>query len=295
MWSEGDGMMAAAVRQMSLGYRGLLAVRSRTAGPVALGCVSSQLRAFSMKKDPELEENPYYSKYRDKIQDLRRSDPAEFDARMEKRKEVLQRPVGSSPQAQYVRAVEEKVTSGSVMEGFTKNKTLNSLLNIELVKDKSAEEITQIWSKFFSARDAVYAVIPGDVYDLIQSRSERCPSFLYALPRAEGYEFFVGQWSGPELHFTALINIQTAGDSAPSQLILYHYSELRADKGIVLMMAECDSKHLGVQEAQCLANQVQLFYSGDQFNMVETFNHNPSDFKYMTVVSALQHLPTGTV
>ncbi|KAG8555109.1 hypothetical protein GDO81_017589 [Engystomops pustulosus] len=224
-----------------------------------------------------------------------RSDPAEFDARMEKRKEVLQRPVGSSPQAQYVRAVEEKVTSGSVMEGFTKNKTLNSLLNIELVKDKSAEEITQIWSKFFSARDAVYAVIPGDVYDLIQSRSERCPSFLYALPRAEGYEFFVGQWSGPELHFTALINIQTAGDSAPSQLILYHYSELRADKGIVLMMAECDSKHLGVQEAQCLANQVQLFYSGDQFNMVETFNHNPSDFKYMTVVSALQHLPTGTV
>lgn len=35
--------------------------------------------------------------------------------------------------------------------------------------------------------------------------------FLYALPRKEGYEFFVGQWSGTELHFTSLINIQVSG------------------------------------------------------------------------------------
>lgn len=35
--------------------------------------------------------------------------------------------------------------------------------------------------------------------------------FLCALPRREGYEFFVGQWTGTELHFTALINIQVGG------------------------------------------------------------------------------------
>lgn len=34
------------------------------------------------------------------------------------------------------------------------------------------------------------------------------PQFLCALPRRDGYEFFVGQWTGTELHFTALINIQ---------------------------------------------------------------------------------------
>lgn len=32
--------------------------------------------------------------------------------------------------------------------------------------------------------------------------------FLYALPQKEGYEFFVGQWSRHELHFTSLINVQ---------------------------------------------------------------------------------------
>lgn len=288
MWPEGDGKMAAAVVQMSLGYRGLLGVRSRLAGPVALGLVSSQLRIFSVKKEPELEENPYYGKYRNKIQQLRGSDPVAFDARLEKRKEVRKQPLGSSAQSEYVRSVEEKVKSGSMNEGFRQNKTLNMLLNVELVKEKSAEDIAQIWSQFFATRDTVFAVIPGDTFDLIWGRSQCCPSFLYALPRKEGYEFFVGQWSGTELHFTSLINIQTAGDSAPSQLIFYHYNDFQADKGIVLMMAECDSKFLDVQEAQCLANQVQLFYAGDQFKLVETFNRTPSNFKYMEVVAALE-------
>lgn len=35
-----------------------------------------------------------------------------------------------------------------------------------------------------------------------------CLQFLYALPQKEGYEFFLGQWSDHELHFTSLINVQ---------------------------------------------------------------------------------------
>ncbi|XP_066454159.1 ATP synthase mitochondrial F1 complex assembly factor 1 isoform X1 [Eleutherodactylus coqui] len=284
MWMGEDGKMAAAV----LGYRGLLAVRSRPVGAVFPGLVS--FRAFSVRKEPELEENPFYGKYRDKIQQLRRADPVAFGARMEK-KEVQKQPVGSSTQSEFVRSLEVKLDS--MKEGFTSNKTLNSLLNVEQVKHKSAEDIAQIWKQFFATRDAVFAVIPGDTFDLIWRRSQCCPSFLYALPRKEGYEFFVGQWSGLELHFTTLLNIQTAGDSAPSQLILYHYSELQGDKGIVLMMGECDFKFLNVQEAHCLANQVQLFYAGDHFGLVETFNHNPSDFKYMAVISLLEKKRMG--
>ncbi|XP_044129516.1 ATP synthase mitochondrial F1 complex assembly factor 1-like [Bufo gargarizans] len=283
MCPEGDGVMAAAVVQMRLGYRGLLAVRSRVAGPVALGLVSSQLRTFSVRKEREMEENPFYGKYKEKIEELRRSDPGAFDARMEKRKEVRKQPLGSSD-----RPAGAEVNLGSVRESSPKNKTLNSLLNMEMVKDKSAEDIAQIWTQYFAKQDTVFAVIPGEAFDLICRRSQCCPSFLYSLPRKEGYEFYVGQWSGAELHFTTLINIQTKGDSAPSHLILHHYSELRANKGIVLMTAERDPKYLNVQEAQCLANQVQLFYAGDQFHLVEIFNHSPSDFKYMAVVSALE-------
>lgn len=131
---------------------------------------------------------------------------------------------------------------------------------------------------------------------MIWSRAQSCPTFLCALPRREGYEFFVGQWTRTELHFTALINIQTRGDAAASQLILYHYPELKEEKGIVLMTAEMDSTFLNVTEAQCIANQVQLFYATDRketYGLVETFNFRPNEFKYMSVIAELEQSGLG--
>uniref|UniRef100_A0A803JB26 ATP synthase mitochondrial F1 complex assembly factor 1 n=1 Tax=Xenopus tropicalis TaxID=8364 RepID=A0A803JB26_XENTR len=204
------------------------------------------------------------------------------------RESVLREIPGQDPAAAPVGTASGK--------GFSKNKTLDSILNIELIKDKDADEIREIWKQYFSLRNSVYAVIPGESFELIWRRAKTCPSFLYALPRKEGYEFFVGQWSGSELHFTALINIQTAGDAAPSQLILYHYPEFQKDKGIVLMTSEIDTKFLNVQDAQCLANQVQLFYGSDgaeTFGLVEKFNHKSDEFKYMAVVSFLEQSGLG--
>ncbi|NXQ22623.1 ATPF1 factor, partial [Peucedramus taeniatus] len=246
-----------------------------------------------------LEENPFYGKYRHKIQELRRSSPDVFESRMEKRSEVKKQPVGHSKQGEFIRCMEEKAKglgSKASKGGFTKDKTLDSILNVEMVKEKSAEEITQIWNQYFSAKDTVYAVIPADKFDLMWKRAQKCPSFLYALPRKEGYEFFVGQWSGTELHFTSLINVQTQGETAPSQLVLYHYPDLQKEKGIVLMTAERDSKFLVVHDAQCLASQVQLFYATDRsetYALVETFNHRSSDFKYMSVIAELEQSGLG--
>lgn len=120
--------------------------------------------------------------------------------------------------------------------------------------------------------------------------------FLYALPQKEGYEFFVGQWSRHELHFTSLINVQTLGENAPSQLILYHYPDLKEEKGIVLMTAEMDPKFITVHQAQCLANQVQLFYGTQRqetYRLVEIFNHHPAEFKHMSVIAELEQSGLG--
>ncbi|NXI39779.1 ATPF1 factor, partial [Galbula dea] len=249
-----------------------------------------------------LEENPFYGKYRHKIQELRRSSPDVFESRMEKRNEVKKQPVGHSSQGEFIKCMEEKARRAEGLGtktskgGFTKHKTLDSVLNVEMVKEKSAEEIKQIWNQYFSGKDTVYAVIPAEKFDVIWKRAQKCPSFLYALPRKEGYEFFVGQWSGTELHFTSLINIQTQGEAAPSQLILYHYLELQKEKGIVLMTAERDSTFLVVHEAQCLANQVPLFYATDRsetYELVEIFNHRPTEFKYMSVIAQLEQSGLG--
>lgn len=51
-----------------------------------------------------------------------------------------------------------------------------------------------------------------------------------------------------------------------------------------------------VHEAQCLANQVQLFYATERsetYELVETFNHRSSEFKYMSVIAELEHSGLG--
>ncbi|XP_023363616.1 ATP synthase mitochondrial F1 complex assembly factor 1 isoform X3 [Otolemur garnettii] len=271
------GVAGPAVLQVAGLYRGLCAVRSRTLG---LGLVSpAQLRVFPVRRgsgepeggadrsgvgaEAELRANPFYDRYRDKIQQLRRSDPAAFESRLEKRSEFRKQPVGHSRQGDFIKCMEQKAGAMGkqpISRGFTKDKTLSSIFNIEMVKEKTAEEIKQIWQQYFAAKDTVYAVIPEEKFDLIWSRAQSCPTFLCALPRREGYEFFVGQWTGTELHFTALINIQN------------------------------------VAEAQCIANQVQLFYATDQketYGLVETFNLRPNEFKYMSVIAALEQSGLG--
>uniref|UniRef100_A0A8C3MYA1 Uncharacterized protein n=1 Tax=Geospiza parvula TaxID=87175 RepID=A0A8C3MYA1_GEOPR len=289
---QGWGLGVALRSRAALRPLGLLAPPARgVLGPAA----GSGTAAGS--GEAALEENPFYGKYRHKIQELRRSNPDVFESRMEKRSEVKKQPVGHSKQGEFIRCMEEKARTIFF--------TLDSILNVEMVKEKSAEEITQVMDLnginfashlIFSAKDTVYAVIPADKFDLMWKRAQKCPSFLYALPRKEGYEFFVGQWSGTELHFTSLINVQTQGETAPSQLVLYHYPDLQKEKGIVLMTAEMDSKFLVVHDAQCLANQVQLFYATDRsetYALVETFNHRSSEFKYMAVIAELEQSGLG--
>ncbi|KAM9365241.1 ATP synthase mitochondrial F1 complex assembly factor 1 [Pholidichthys leucotaenia] len=302
MWDESDGKMAAAVVQMSCMYRGMLAVRATGIRTLIPGLVPVHFRAFSVRKEPDLEENPYYSKYQEKIQKLRSAKPQEYKARLEKRHEVKKEALGHSKQAEFVKFMEQelekrdKVAAGDgASGGFTKNKMLGSILNLEMISDKTGEEIAEIWRKYYSTKDTISAVIPTQIYEMIFSRSKSCPVFLYALPQKEGYEFFVGQWSHHELHFTSLINVQTLGVNAPSQLILYHYPELQ-EKGIVLMTAEMDPKFITVHQAQCLANQVQLFYGTQRqetYRLVEVFNHHPADFKHMSVIAELEQSGLG--
>ncbi|XP_017289778.1 ATP synthase mitochondrial F1 complex assembly factor 1 [Kryptolebias marmoratus] len=305
MWDGSDGKMSAALVQLSCLYRGMLAVRTTGIRTLIPGQVPVQFRAFSVRKDPDLEENPFYRKYQDKIHKLRSSKPQEYTGRLETRHEAKKEVLGSSKQEEFVRLVEQEFEKRDKMAaaadgesgGFTKNKTLGSILNLEMIKDKTGEEIAELWMKYYSSKDTISAVIPSHIFEVILSRSESCPMFLYALPQKEGYEFFVGQWSGHELHFTSLINVQTLGENAPSQLILYHYPELKQEKGVVLLTAEMDPKFITVHQAQCLANQVQLFYGAQRqetYRLVETFNHHPADFKHMSVIAELEQSGLGS-
>jgi ATP synthase mitochondrial F1 complex assembly factor 1 len=59
------------------------------------------------------------------------------------------------------------------------------------------------------------------------------------------------------------------------------------------MRGEFDSKVLSPQEAQCLANQLQLYYTQNnpkKLEILETFTRKPDSFKHMDVIKELENL-----
>ena len=115
---------------------------------------------------------------------------------------------------------------------------------MDLLKDKSAEEISEIWRKYHADKDCVSAVIPAEMYAQMRERFITHKTFLFPLPRKQGYEFFVVQFDGNEAHFCSLINYQAFGANAPECLTLVHYTEMADDKQIVLMVGEYDTNML---------------------------------------------------
>lgn len=81
-------------------------------------------------------------------------------------------------------------------------------MKVDLIKDKEASEIKRIWEEYHIQKDVIAATVPSNIYDTIISRSVKYPTFLFPLPRSQGYEFMVCQFLRNTVHFTPLICYQ---------------------------------------------------------------------------------------
>merc|ERR1712024_355727 len=79
-------------------------------------------------------------------------------------------------------------------------KTLEKVMKVELLEEKSAEEVAAIWTEFWSHKDAVSAAIPSAVYKEMKERFDKYNTFLFPLPRDKGYEFVMVQHQGSQSH-----------------------------------------------------------------------------------------------
>ena len=170
---------------------------------------------------------------------------------------------------------------------------LNSVMKIELIQDKSKDEITQIWHEYHKQKDCIAGVLTAEQFDKFFERGSQFPTFLLPLPRERGYEFIMVQFHGLEVHMTPLLWYQAHKENAPECLTMIHYCELKDSKGIVLMRGEFDTKSIQVHEAQCLANELQMYYSSEdpiRIKMLEIFTKRPNEFKHMDLIAQLESI-----
>lgn len=170
-------------------------------------------------------------------------------------------------------------------------KPLGTILKLELVMDLDEEAIGKIWKAYHVDKEAICAVIPVATYELLKSRAKAFPFFAFPLPRDDGFEFFLGQWQGNQFAFTSMLEYQMHQENARPYLLLNHYTELLAAKGVALMAGDLD-ENVTVIDAQTLANQVQMFYLGsdEMLQLVEDFNKKPDAFDHADILAALEKM-----
>lgn len=59
------------------------------------------------------------------------------------------------------------------------------------------------------------------------------------------------------------------------------------------MRAEYDTNVINAQEAQCLINQLQMYYSQNvqsKLDLLNRFTHEPANFKHTDIIKELENL-----
>lgn len=166
-------------------------------------------------------------------------------------------------------------------------------MKLELIENKTSQEIGDIWREYHKNKDCISGSLTPNQFDLIFQRGTAYPTFLLPLPHDHGYEFIVCQFEANKIHMTPLIWYQTHKENAPECLVLSFFNELRTSKDLILMRGQFDQNSINVQQAQFLANELQLYYGSHnsrRLELLETFTKKPIQFKHMELIKELKTL-----
>lgn len=253
---------------------------------------------YSSSKSAEFDitQNPYFDKYKKKMSDLQSTDPDEFKSKIEDLKD--QKVAAIEKRKQEMKEARAKSISKPSVEsphgsGNWPPRSLDEVMKIDLIKDKTADEIRKIWTEHYAQKDCIFGVVEAINYESLITKSKQCPLFLYPLPRGDGYEFYFTQIHGKDVYFTSLGMYQLLKENAPPCLTVAHFPEFADDKGIVLMAGQYDSKIISKNEAVILVSQMSAYYNpgvGERYNLVRMFNLTPEKFKHLDLIDEYKNL-----
>ena len=259
--------------------------------------------ATSRPADP-MTENPFYEKYRSKISKLQQEKThkhQDADKLLANDAEAL----ATKQLYEKYRAAEELSQTPIELMSSSRRKTLAEIMDMEKVESLTGEEIGEIWNEHHSHKDhCVYAVMQDKEYEVMYETATRYPLFLFPLPKVSlipdyesvhdrpksGYQLFLSRFKDHSFFLTPLSEYQSAGELAKPTLVINHFPDFSASKHVVLLNGNYDPTSLTTLEAQCLANQIKLFYAANDHRktlLLHTFNREPENFDYMSVIKEI--------
>lgn len=181
--------------------------------------------------------------------------------------------------------------TSSFATGFTplQRKPLDSIMDIERVKDRSPEDIASIWDDYHLGRGHIGASMKANLYYLLEQRAVDCRYFVIPLWKGSGYTTMFAQVLMPHIIFTGLEDYKARGSQAAPYFTVSYYKEFAESKGLVLIRGDVVfTSKLSDTEAKWLLETAQSFYLNDvRYKLVERFNKETHDFEFKDVLQAL--------
>jgi len=171
---------------------------------------------------------------------------------------------------------------------------LNDVMELDRIQNLDREDVIFLWQEFHRKKEGLLgAVMAGGVFDKMAHMGSKYSMFILPLPRSNGYEFMLVQYSNKAFHFTPLLAYQTHKENAPECFRLINYTDLQTSKDLVLMRGEFDKNLLTLKEAHILAVQVNFYYgetSESRSQLIEAFSKKADSFTHMDLIEELKRL-----
>lgn len=230
--------------------------------------------------------------YKDKIQQLKKkaSIPIPLNETLPPQTSTFSSPFPTAPPAPQI--LTEKLPSST--PGI---KTLSSFLDLDKTRALPHKELEAIWRlRHVNNPQSLCAVIPTDVYSVLQATAKQFPHFILPLPKeGQGAEIHILQWTFPAEHtvtvlFTHLAEYKLRGEYSEPHTTITHHLELAQEKGVVLLQGQViEGRGVSVDEAKWLVMCLQKFYgvSGEKSErrrLLELFGKGDPSFKVEDLV-----------
>ncbi|XP_055805966.1 uncharacterized protein LOC129874670 isoform X1 [Solanum dulcamara] len=200
------------------------------------------------------------------------------------------------------------IRTSKFASGFTplKQKPLDSIIDMERAKDKSAEELADIWDDVLSwtnrhkfchkneqyhlGRGHIAASMKSKLYKLLEQRASSCRYFVIPLWKGSGYTTMFVQVQAPHILITGLEDYKARGTQAAPYFTVSYYTEFAESKDLVLVRGDIVfTSKLTDSEAKWLLDTAQSFYLNDvRYKLVERFNRETREFEFKDVLQTLE-------
>ncbi|XP_009774285.1 uncharacterized protein LOC107787395 isoform X1 [Nicotiana tabacum] len=184
------------------------------------------------------------------------------------------------------------IRTSKFASGFSplKPKPLDSIIDMERAKNKSAEELADVWDDYHLGRGHIAASMKAKLYKLFEQRSSSCRYFVIPLWRGSGYTTMFVQVQAPHMLITGLEDYKARGTQASPYFTVSYYTEFAESKDLVLVRGDIVfTSKLTDSEAKWLLDTAQSFYLNDvRYKLVECFNRETREFEFKDVLQTLE-------